>query len=373
VEARLGDDKDTTTRSFEIGVMAGEPANISLSQSGTSYVQKQGQTQVQAIVTDGSGNRVEDGTPIFFKIEGHAYIDEYDGFLVGGESNAAIKGGSASGSYSLTAISGQVSSSTNINVQPLQVELVGAPSATVANTTYSVVAKVTDGQGAAVSDVFVDIGVEGALVERDDVKTDASGEARFSFTTPEVNGNVVLAAKVDRSQPVLHIMSNSITSVHNLTGSSPFIVAGVDGNTDNAVNNFDGTSITVSLLESMDISLNGTADQPWSLAFDDYHFPNRPPIYFNRFSYPARDELQQYTAGFTGISRVPSPYLGISGLYFNGETSNGGTASEWHMEEINELKVASPAYNFWMRPNEAGTVLDVAESSINRRSTAISP
>src|SRR5690606_30880790 len=129
-------------------VLPGEAASVSLQNvSGTTYTQGAGSTVLNAAAYDRFGNRLMDGTPIDFSINGDGYLLSQDYELTNGRAEAVVKGSwQDNGEMQITAQVGtSVSSSVGVAVQPLDVEIQGLPNTLRANTQYPFVARIING------------------------------------------------------------------------------------------------------------------------------------------------------------------------------------------------------------------------------------
>ena len=363
IEAVVVGEEETSAVSFDIGLVSGRPANMSLSQSGTAYIKGRGEVTVSATVTDQHGNRVENGTGVLFRETGHANLVAYTGFTDDGVVTGRLTGGSVGGTYPLNVSSGDAQGSVGITVLPLDVEIVGIPAAMITGNEYDLIARVT-GTSDPLDRIFVDLCATAGTIMNRDPYTDSSGEIAFTYKAPRQAGVHTLAAKVDLEQPVETLVTVNAPAVQApVRAERHYVLSGTGGDVQSPIADYRGNAGSVTQPMETTLTLTGgTPGAPWSADLDNRHLVNREPTYFSRFRTLRWDSLRQHGATFFDIVRRSSPYSGIFAIEFlNTDPDN---SSYWDLGSASAMPFAAPSFNFWLNPSAAGQVLDVAGGSI---------
>jgi hypothetical protein len=356
VEARLLGEEESRTLSEDILVIAGKPASISLTQSGSASIKGVGEVKVDATVRDRSGNLVEDGTGVFFRENGHITLTSYEGLTRDGQVQATIVGGATTGSYPLFARSGEAEQSLSVNVGSLSVALDGMPNTLAAGQAYDLIAKIS-GSGGDLNDLFVDIGSDGGQIVDRDLVSDGSGNTRFRFVAPIEPGDYQLGIRADVNDPVLFPFTVDAHSGGGASTSSYSLISNLGTASSMQVDSPVNGSVPLSVDTELNVPISGTPGTAWSLSLDDIHWANRNPVYFTRFANPRWGEQRKVSANYASLKRVDTELPGIFGMRFN-------DSSYWRIQ-IDELSALShPAFNFWFKAEDDGRVLSVGDDGL---------
>jgi len=356
VEARLLGEEESRTLSEDILVIAGKPASISLTQSGSASIKGVGEVKVDATVRDRSGNLVEDGTGVFFRENGHITLTSYEGLTRDGQVQATIVGGATTGSYPLFARSGEAEQSLSVNVGSLSVALDGMPNTLAAGQAYDLIAKIS-GSGGDLNDLFVDIGSDGGQIVDRDLVSDGSGNTRFRFVAPIEPGDYQLGIRADVNDPVLFPFSVDVHSGGGPSTSSYSLISNLGTALSMQVDSPVNGSVPLPVDTELNVPISGTPGAVWSLSLDDIHWANRNPVYFTRFANPRWGEQRKVSANYASLKRVETGFPGIFGMRFN-------DSSYWRIQ-VDELSALShPAFNFWFKAEDDGRVLSVGDDGL---------
>lgn len=365
VRAIVVGDETSYIDSHEIGVVAGNPASITVSQSGTTYLKGKGNVDVTADVRDQYGNRVTNGTGVEFRENGHINVVSYSGLTDQGEATAKVTGGSVAGSSILEVRSGSAMATTNITVNPLTVSFSGLPSNVLMGEKYSITATVSGGTG-SLEGIFLDIGADAGKIIADELVTDSNGQLQFTYESPEFTGTFNLAAKLDLEQPYLQPFTISPPSGpgsgNDFRSEKYYLVSNSGALQGSTVTNFRGENSTLSFNSTNSLTLSGAPGAPWQVSADDIHLVNREPLYFSRFNNFRWDQTKSYESTFENISRRKSNEEGIFSLSFG--STDPDQRSYWSLQKYENLEVQQPSFNFWLDIQEPGRILDVASGSI---------
>ncbi|WP_416398395.1 hypothetical protein [Allohahella sp. A8] len=364
VEASLLGDDSTRIQSFDMGVLAGKPKNIDLSQTGALYVGEVGSVEVKAIITDQFGNRVENGTGVFVQPHGHLTLKSQQGFTEDGVMLATLESAFVSGGFAVDVSSGGASASTNVTVAPLELSIQGLPDNLVAGVTYPLEVAVLGGGGNALEGLFIDLGADAGFVRTREHTTDGSGKLTFTYEAPSAAGIYNLAAKLDVTAPkIIPIEVVRPTTVQNAELAAPYIVAATATDQESTISDFADRAGTLTFAADNTLALTGLAAAAWDITTAEYHLINREPVLYASFLNPSWDQLHRYPARFEHIRRTSGPTHGVYALDFI--SSEEEALSQWSLAKPDLTAINQPGYHFWLKVRADGLLLSVADGSFN--------
>jgi hypothetical protein len=273
VYAELIDDEKSRVKFSEVIVLPGEAASVSLQSDGkTIHTQGTGSTELTASAYDKYGNRLMDGTPIEFKINGDGYFASQEYVLTNGRAKAVVKGSwQDNGQIQVTAkVGNSISSGVNITVQPLDVEIQGLPTVVSPNTNYPFVARIIS--DTEKSDKFIDTYFSHGRVIYQNLKTNSDGEIRGILKVGSAVGEAKLVVRANATQE-----TSIPLTVQSSSPISSAILVSDSGNMQ--YQDFNNNSYPLVDRASGLIRLTGTPNTPWQLSIDDPFYPNNLPAF----------------------------------------------------------------------------------------------
>ena len=342
VSAALADEPDNKVFSSKIGVLPGMPSQLSIMNAeGEIFEQGMGEYKVQVSVKDAHSNDVSDGLPVSFITDGSLYVAKQKSTTLNGTADAILKGAYKPGNYKLNIQAGSGSKTQNITVKGLTKEFINMPTSAIAGESYSAQIQVTAAGEPAIN-TYIQLGISGAILEQSHLKTDENGLINFIIHTPIKGGLVSVSAKTGFDNELKANFTVSAPT-QELKTSKTFMLANTS-------------------LSNQTITMTGSPSQTWQLDFDQAHFPNRSPLYLNRFYDLRNDDSYKYLAEHNAQRSNDGPEYGLFSLDL--KEGEQGT-SEWQLLYKEELAPQLPAIAFWLKTSADGKVVSTVDGKVN--------
>lgn len=347
VTAELAEFQDTKVFSQKIRVLNGMPASVVVtSASGDVYEQGIGQRDITVRLFDANSNPLKGGIPVSFMTEGGAYISnqvvttDNDGY-----ASATVKGSYDSGAFPIDINAGTAETVSSVTVNPISINFNSMPSSLVGGNVYDLSIEAT--ASSAAPDAFVQLGATGAILEQQSFKTDANGLLSYKLHVPPKGGDIRLSARTGVDTVVYETLQAQ-PKAEDLYAERTFIISSQQ-------------DAQYEALQTDQVTIKGNEGQSWSLGFDPYHFPNRAPLYLNRFFDLRNDDAGLYAAQYSAWRSSDKPAYGFYSVNF---VENDTIERNWRLPYVDALGVNYPGISFWLKVEGDGTILSTSDNRI---------
>ena len=383
IKAYFDSGGDVTESVFgKIKVVPGKPHTITINTTGEASAMGYGEMSVTATVKDQHGNNVADGTPVSFSVSGGAEIVDSSTAAIGGLASATIIGGNYTTPENILYVSsGEASAQESFVIHPLNLTLVSLEPAPKIGVVSTATFRLTDKDGAAVSNKQIKAGTTYGIVKNSTILTNAEGTASTQVINPPYPGAAELTARAGLSTYAKQSYDVGLPSgyIEPKANTRKALVVGDQSVAGTLTHNrFDGVQIEMDYPVSTSVPLTGIANESLTAELGDLDAPNLAPMaaYYMTELVPnsvgllsAPDEVGLNTAASEGVTVVEDHPLGV-GHSYHFDSSNiilgENKPSRLFVDNITTLaKANNTSFRVDVKPESYGaTIFDFHNGSI---------